>query len=287
MPAIDLARLRKQANRLADFFFIPDEFIKHLREILEFYVNYTLRSKEIFRPPSNLKTYRTPSVVLRHIENELRLLAENNPTYALELADELWVEGALETRLLAAYLLGRIPPQEGLLLVRISAWTQQVRDPQLRTALLSTSMARMRKETPDQFFILIREWFHPARTHAWSNGVQALIPMITDKNFQNLPPIFDMLEPVIQAASSSLQLDLEELILSLYKYAPNETVFFLTHTLENPQNPMTVVTFRRMLSSFPPELQSKLRPYLRLGFSQQRAYEKEEKPLPIKGDRNA
>jgi hypothetical protein len=39
MPAIDLARLRKQANRLADFFFLPDEFMKHLREMLEFYVN--------------------------------------------------------------------------------------------------------------------------------------------------------------------------------------------------------------------------------------------------------
>ena len=46
MPAIDLTRLRKQAARLADFFFLPDEFMKHLREILEFYVNYTLRTVE-------------------------------------------------------------------------------------------------------------------------------------------------------------------------------------------------------------------------------------------------
>ena len=56
MPAIDLARLRKQANRLADFFFLPDEFMKHLREMLEFYVNYTLRTKENVAPGSNLMT---------------------------------------------------------------------------------------------------------------------------------------------------------------------------------------------------------------------------------------
>src|SRR5512147_2803756 len=112
MPAIDLSRLRKQASRLADFFFLPDEFMKHLREILEFYVNYTLRTVENVAPGSNLKTYRTPPAVLTQIQNELRLKAEENPHFALELADVLWDEGALETRLLASYLLGRIPPQE-------------------------------------------------------------------------------------------------------------------------------------------------------------------------------
>ena len=139
MPAIDLARLRKQANRLADFFFLPDEFMKHLREMLEFYVNHTLRTKENVAPGSNLITYRTPPAVLTQIENELRATAEANPEFALELADILWDEGALETRLLAAYLLGRIPPQEERLLPRLSAWTQQIRDPDVRSALLSTS----------------------------------------------------------------------------------------------------------------------------------------------------
>jgi hypothetical protein len=116
MPAIDLARLRKQAARLADFFFLPNEFMKHLREILDFYVNYTLRTKENV----NLKTYRTPPAVLTQIENEIKSTAEENPHFALELADILWDEGALETRLLAAFLLGRIPPQEERLLPRLT-----------------------------------------------------------------------------------------------------------------------------------------------------------------------
>ena len=63
MPAIDLARLRKQANRLADFFFVPEDFLKYLREILDFYVNYSLRTKENIAPGSNLPTFRTPFVV--------------------------------------------------------------------------------------------------------------------------------------------------------------------------------------------------------------------------------
>ena len=263
MPAIDLARLRKQANRLADFFFLPDEFMKYLREMLEFYVNHTLRTKENVAPGSNLITYRTPPAVLTQIENELRATAEANPEFALELADILWDEGALETRLLAAYLLGRIPPQEERLLPRLSAWTQQIRDPDVRSALLSTSLSRMRKETPSQFLNLIREYLHPARTRSWSNGIQALLPMIADTSNVNLPPIFDVVEPIIEEAPSTLQNDLAELIVALYRASENETVFMLKHVLANTQNPMTVVTLRRISASFPPSLTAALRDLLR------------------------
>ncbi|MCK6568251.1 MAG: alpha/beta hydrolase [Anaerolineales bacterium] len=263
MPAIDLTRLRKQANRLADFFFLPDEFMKHLREMLEFYVNYTLRTVENVAPGSNLKTYRTPPAVLTQIQNELRLKAEENPHFALELADVLWDEGALETRLLASYLLGRIPPQEERLLPRVTAWTQQIRDPNVRVALLTTSLARMRKETPDQFLILVREYLHPERARSWANGIQALIPMIADSDFENLPAIFDLVEPVIEAAPSTLQYDLTDLIVALYRASASETVFMLKQILNAAKNPMTAVTLRRISPDFPPPLQKELRDLLR------------------------
>jgi hypothetical protein len=263
MPAIDLARLRKQANRLADFFFLPDEFMKHLREMLEFYVNRTLRAKENVAPGSNLKTYRAPPAVLTQIENELRPIIEAHPEAALNLADLLWDEGALETCLLAAYVLGRIPPQEERLLPRLTLWTGQVRDPNVRYALLSTSLARMRKETPAQFLNLVREYLHPARMRSWSNGLQALLPMIADLNYENLPPIFDMVEPIIEEAPSTLQNDLTELIVALYRASANETIFLLKHILQNTQNQMTAVTLRRMSSGFPPPLEKELRDLLR------------------------
>ena len=268
MPAIDLARLRKQANRLADFFFLTDEFMKHLREMLDFYVNYTLRTKENVAPGSNLKTYRTPPVVLHQIENELRAVAEANPHYALELADVLWDEGALETRLLAAFLLGRIPPQEERLLARLTAWTQQIRDPEVRAALLSTSLYRMRKETPDQFFSLIQEYLHPARARTWSNGIQALLPMIADSTFENFPTILDIVEPIIKEAPATLQLDLEELIITLYRASPTETTFMLKQILAESESPMTTITLRRISSAFPVALQNDLRDALRAGSGQ-------------------
>ncbi|HEY6074652.1 MAG TPA: DNA alkylation repair protein [Anaerolineales bacterium] len=266
MPGIDLARLRKQAARLADFFFLPDEFLKHLHEVLDFYVNRSLRKVEDVAPGSVLSTYRTPPIVMRQIEQELGKLASENPATALDLADLLWDEGYLELHMLAAFLLGRIPPQEeqqDRLLARLTAWTAQVRDPNVRAALLTTGLARVRRETPTQFLQLIGEWLHPARTRTWSNGIQALLPMISDPAFQNLPPVFDVVEPLIEAAPPLIQLDLQELIQALYKASPSETSFFLRQVLTNSNNPMTAVTLKRISSSFPLELQSDLRDLLR------------------------
>ena len=259
MPAIDLARLRKQANRLADFFFLPEDFLKHLREMLEFYVNYSLRKKENIAPGSNLPTYRTPFVVMRQIENAIGAIATENPHYALELADLLWDEGYIETRLLAAFLLGRIPPQEERLLARLTAWTQQVLDSNVRGALLTTSFSRMRAETPDEFLAVVGEWLHPARQRLWPNGIQALLPMITDPNFENLPPIFELTRPIIEAAPGVLQNDIANLINAFYRVSPSETEYYLHEILENTPNPLTSVTLRRILKTFPPELQASLR----------------------------
>jgi DNA alkylation repair enzyme. len=262
MPAIDLARLKKQTARLADIFDQPNPFLRELREVLEFYVNRTLRSQSV-APSSVLPTYRTPVVVLRQIETEIGTVAERQPIQALELADALWDEGWLETRLLAAFLLGRIPPQEERLLARLTAWTQAVRDPEVRAALLTTSLTRLRKETPDLFLILVKEWLHPARQRMWSNGIQALVPLISSPDFDNLPPIFDIVEPVIKTSPGTLQFDLQELITVLYEASPEETIYFLQQILKESKSPLPAVALRRMSPELPPELQSNLREMLR------------------------
>lgn len=261
MPAIDLARLKKQTAQLADLFNQPSLFLREHREILDFYVNRSLRSQGV-APSSVLPTYRTPVVVLRQIETELGPVAAQQPIQALELADALWDEGWLETRLLAAFLLGRIPPQEERLLARLTAWTQAVRDPHVRAALLTTSLTRLRKETPDLFLVLVKEWLHPARQRMWSNGIQALVPLISSPDFDNLPPIFEIIEPIIRAAPSTLQFDLQELIIMLYQASPDETIYFIQQLLKSTKSPMLAVALRRMSPEFPAELQSSLREML-------------------------
>ncbi|HEX5836547.1 MAG TPA: DNA alkylation repair protein [Anaerolineales bacterium] len=264
MPAIDLARLKKQTAQLADLFDQPGEFLRAHREVLDFYVNRTLRTQSV-APSSVLPTYRTPVVVLRYIENELGPLAARQPLQALELADALWDEGWLETRLLAAFLLGRIPPQEERLLARLTAWTQAVRDPEVRAALLTTSLTRLRSETPDLFLVLVKEWMHPARQRMWSNGIQALVPLISSPDFDNLPPIFETIEPILKSAPAALQFDLQELITTLYEASPSETTYFLQQIVKGTKSQLPAVALRRMSPDLPHELQISLREILREG----------------------
>jgi len=262
MPAIDLTRLKKQTAHVADIFDQPAEFLREVREILEFYVNRSLRSQGV-APSSVLPTYRTPPAVLRQIEKELGPVAEKQPLQALELADALWDEGWLETRLLAAFLLGRIPPQEERLLARLTAWTQTVRDSSVRAALLTTSLTRLRQETPDLFLVLVKEWLHPARQRMWSNGIQALVPLISSPDFDNLPPIFEIVEPILKASPATLQFDLQELIITLFEASPDETTYFLQQILKETKSPLPSVALRRMSPELPQELQSSLREMLR------------------------
>ena len=264
MPAIDLARLKKQAAQLADLFGRPDEFVRAVHDMLDFYVNRTMRDEGAVAPSSVLETYRTPPAILKQIENELAPLAASRPDEALELADRLWDEGWLETRLLAASLLGRIPPQEERLLARLTAWASQVRDPSVRAALLTTSLARLRKEMPDRFLELAGEWLKPARQRLWPHGIQALIPLIRDPNYNNLPPIFEILEDVVEAAPAIIQNELIELFDALYNDSPTETVHFLQDLLSNSETDMTATTFRRISPSLPLGLAESVRDLVKI-----------------------
>ena len=265
MPAIDLSRMRKQAARLADFFFLPGEFIKHLHEMLEFYVNYTVRKPPASAPGANLRSYRTPTVIVKQIEQELMVRAAlpENADAALELADRLWDEEWLETRILAAFLLGAIPPREERLLARLTAWTQQLYDADLRAELLSTSLTRLRREAPDLFLELVGEWLQPQRMALWPNGIQAIISAAADSQFRNLPPLLQEVEPVIKSAPAKLQGHIEALILALFAASPRETTYFVRQILVDSDDPMTAMTFRRIAPSLPRELQEEIREFLR------------------------
>lgn len=258
MAAIDLLRLRQQVARLSEFFFLPDEFVHQLHEVLEGYLNRT-RRRALNVAPTTLTSYYTPPAVMRAIEQALSDLAASYPTYALELADRLWEEEVLEMRQLAAFLLGRIPPQVEPLLARVTAWSKQVRDEPLRAKLLDFSLARLRQESPLHFLTLIGEWLHPQRPRLWAEGLQALIPLLQDERFENLPPVFTLLRPVLEAAPATLQPEIAAVLRLLFQRAPQETVFTFRRWLEENPNTELLRGLRRTFFSLSPPAQELLR----------------------------
>ncbi len=262
MPAIDLARLKLQAARLADHFGQPDEFLRALEGLLDFYTNRTLHAAQAAQRLS-LPAYRTPRPVLRQIEAELAPLAEARPAEALALTYALWEAGYLESRLLAAHLLGSIPPASAMsAFSRLPDWLRVSTDEEVRQALLTEALRRVRNENPAVFLTLLEDWLKSPLSGMQVWGMQALIPVL-ETEFENLPAVFRILRPAVEAAGPATQVELQECLVALSRLSPTETAYFLGEILAENPPPMMVRTLRRILPGLPADLQSKLREMLR------------------------
>ena len=263
MPAIDLARLKTQAARLAEKFGQPEAFILALNELLDFYTNRTVRLTQIIQRYS-LPTYHTPRPVLRQIQGELAPLAETRPAEAVALTKMLWEAGSLESRLLAASLLGSIPSTSAIpVLTRLPDWLALSTDKQVRQALLTDALARVRHENLDTFFIILEGWLASPRPPAQIWGLQALIPLLRDPRFENLPAVFRILKPAIKAAGPVTQLDLQACVATLERVSLTETLAFLREIIRDNPAPLMLRTIRRILPGLSQELQVALREILR------------------------
>jgi hypothetical protein len=263
MPAINLARLKTQAARLSEKFGQPEAFIHDLNELLDFYTNRTIRLTQIVQRLS-LPTYHTPAPVLRQIQAELVSLADSRPIQAIALTDALWNAGSLEARLLAASLLGSLPLAQAIpTLSRLPDWLAQSTDKEIRTALLTDAFARLRRENPEALFILLEDWLKSPRYSLQIWGLRALISLLTDPHFENLPAVFRILTPAIQSAGPVTQLELQACLDALGQVSLTETLAFLHEIISDNPPPLMLRTLHRILAGLPPELQSGLREMLR------------------------
>jgi hypothetical protein len=263
MPAINLAQLKTQTALLSEKFNQPEGFVLQLNVLLDFYTNRTIRSTQIARRLS-LPTYRTPKPVLRQIQFELAHQAEKQPAQAIALANSLWRAGWLETRLLAAYLLGCIPPAQAIpSLTRLPEWLSLSTDKQVRTALLTDALSRLRTENLEALFLLLEEWLKSPRhaNQAW--GLRALIPILSDPQFENLPAVFRIMKPAVKSAGPVTQLDLQAVMATLEKVSFTETLAFLREIIADQPSPLMLRTIRRILPGLSTNLQASLQEILR------------------------
>jgi hypothetical protein len=263
MPAINLAQLKTKAARLSEKFSEPEAFVHDLSEFLEFYSNRTIRATQIAQRLS-LPTYRTPTPVLQQIQSELVPLAGTHPIEAIGLINALWKAGSLETRLLAAFLLGSIPPEQALpALSRLPEWLAQSKDKKISTALLTDAFARLRQENPEALFILLEDWLKSPRNSLQVWGLRALIPLLKDPNFENLPAVFRILKPAVKSAGPVTQLELQVCFATLEQVSLTETLAFFREIISDNPPPLMLRTFHRIMAGLSPELQARLKEILR------------------------
>ncbi len=260
MPAVQLNQLKKQINELVQKFTDPQEFLAELRALLEFYSDRTFRPSKV-SPSVRLPTsYHVPNLILRELELGLAPLCQENPQAALALIDTFWNDPYLELRILAARLLGRIdvtPPEI------IVSFLQRYCTPECETvslnALLDYGANRLRREHPEEWFELLRRWLSEKNANIQKIALRAMLPAIRDREFENLPPLFQMIEPLLKSPLPAWQIELTEVLQALADRSPVETAYLLRQALASSNHTLTIRIIRRLLPLFSLEEQNRLR----------------------------
>jgi hypothetical protein len=265
MPAIQPARLKIQTARMAENFSSPDLFVRSLHELLDFYSDRTYRPGQAGEPPPLLKAYNVPPPVLRQILKELNPYVLQDRSATLGLCRQLWDENIYEFRTLAVSLLGQVasePPEAIFDLVKV--WALPSTEMRLLTALFTTGLARVRNDLPEVYIRQARRWLAASTVFTKQLGLLALLPMLDEPRYDNLPVFFRLISPLVRTAPLPLRPDLLEIIQRLARRSPQEAAFFLRQNLAiKTDNPGTAWLARNSLDSFPPEIQVNLRAVLR------------------------
>jgi len=264
MPAIHLARLKKQAVELAGHFANPPVFVNRLHALLDLYAEHIHRPGQSGEPPPLLTAYHVPKPVLRQIERELVLLAEKDPEAALALCDALWEQPYLEIRQLAARLLGVIPVGDvSNILHRVTSWTAEKIDRPVIDTLVNEGFRSLRQTHPEALFRRIEDWLDEDALTQKLIGLRALLPVLKSSGFENIPLAFRLLSPSVRQAPEEIRPDILENIRILARRSPRETAYFLRQSLNVTETPDTALIIRRCLPDFPPEQQVSLKAALR------------------------
>jgi hypothetical protein len=264
MPAVQLARLRRQTAELAEYFYQPEVLVRKLTDLFEFYADRTQRPNQPSTAQTLIKTYKVPQPVLRRVGQELGALIGSDPQAALVLIDVLWAQENLESRLLAIELLGKLDP--GMLSEiseRALAWNQANDEGKLLEALGRQGMARLREESPDALLKFVDRLLKTGEVRQQRFGLLALELLLEEGRFENLPAVYRSLNPALKKAEKGLRSSLIGVIRPLVQQSPQETAFFLRQILSKNKNRTLTQIIRRSLEEFPPEFQKSLRSALK------------------------
>lgn len=261
MPAAELSRLRQQINQLITSFVDPAVFRRQINNLLDQYANHAYRAGQAVQPQPLLPSYRVPPLVMRQLELELGKTCRELPEPAFDAAEALWRDPYLEPRLLAASLLGSIPVQEygAQVVQKLQSWGQPSENLRILVALMQNGTVNLRRESPALLINLIEKWLGSTEIGQQAVGLRALVPIIEDKSYENLPTIFRILGPFVQTVPGQLNADVQQTVQSLIKRSPVETAYFLRQALSLSMGNNTARLIRRCLPDFGPTQQSTLR----------------------------
>ena len=260
MPAIQPERLKRQAVELATHFDNPSGFVRELRHLFEFYANRAQRTGQPGKPASMIPSHNISAQVIRRIVAEITSHANADPEQGLALAEALWAEPVFESRLLATHLIGRIPVKApDMITDLIESWVHENNEDELLEGLAVNGLAYLRREDTDILLSLVGRWISSRELNQQKFGLRAMLAILNEPGFENLPKVYKLITPLVQEAPKSLRPYLIDIIRSLVDLSTNETAMFLQDAASGGSKETTRWLIRYSADMFPEELASQLR----------------------------
>ena len=261
MPAVRWETLRQEAQALAAAAEHPDDFLRMWGELLERYADRTFRPGQTSNAP-RLPAHHWPPAVLPTLWHTLRGHLEHRPQLALPLADALWEQRVLESRLLAARLLGIVPADiPDAPLARLRAWLLTAEEPAVIEALLQLGTQRLIREAPGAYLDAVEAMLQAPEQQAL--GLRALVPLLKTPTFENFPRVQRMLRPKLAPPEETLRPELAVVLQTAARRWPEETTPFLRSLWLTQPTPALAWLIRRVLPVLPDENAVALRSVLR------------------------
>lgn len=252
MPAIEFSRLRTKIELLSKVYSQPEQFIKDLQDLYFFYSDLTFQTGKSNATNVNaIQTYRTPVIINREMERLLRPRALADPDETLKIIDLLWQTKIFEPCQLASALMGTLSINYSASVIeRITNWSQSGEKTELLDLLHTKATETIRSESPNLWVDTLRAWVKSKDPILQKFGLLGLVPMLDDSELDNLPIIFDFLQPIIAEADPHLAVTLLSIIEQLARKSEPETVYFLKQIIKDSTNDDLPRFIRRALPGF-------------------------------------
>ena len=263
MPTIELARLKQETAQLSEYFSEPVTYLRGLERLLQSYSVPIHREGRVKGLRPVLVSYEIPPPLLKHLQTELTEQAKQSPEAALAVADGLWVRRTIETRQLAARLLGAIQAESPQLIARLEAWADENREPSLAPELAHQATLGLCADFPEELVSFARRLLASREPRKEALALGALQTLLKNTHFANLPLLFEILLEVCKAADRRLRPDLANLLTALAQRSPKEAEYFLQQCLEAGPNAGLAWVTRQVMKVLPEDSRARLRTILK------------------------
>jgi len=261
MPAVRWETLRQEAQALAASTGQPEAFLAQWETLLKRYADRTRRRGQGVSP-LRIPAYHLAPAVLATVWQGLRLHLESRPDLVFPLADALWARPDLESRLLAARLLGMAPlTSPDKVLHRLQDWLAHAPDPTLIRALLQHATLRLTTEMPQAYLnALAKALALPETTPL---ALQMLVPLLQNPTFENLPTVLRHLTPLLTPPNKAWHPELAAVLQAMVQRWPEEAAPYLRGLWQSTPSDSLAWLIRRILPLLPTAHATTLRALLR------------------------